>query len=169
MMKILGLAIGNGCTALASVLSQQAESANIQSSTGMVVMALASVIIGANLFRKVKFLKATTKVILGSIVYKACLTIAMQLGLPTNFLKLLMAVIFTIAWYPTICLPAGGKSKMSTLPRFEPDFISLRHIYKTFNPTLSMKSYCLPILTLRLPGINSSRLWGATVRGKQQY
>ena len=97
-MKIVGLAIGNGCTALAgSVLAQQAESANIQSGTGMVVMALAAVIIGTNLFRKVRFLKATTAVIIGAILYKACLVIAMQLGLPTNFLKLLMAVIFTVA------------------------------------------------------------------------
>jgi len=97
-MKIIGLAIGNGCTALAgSVLAQQAESANIQSGTGMVVMALAAVIIGTNMFRKVRFIKATTAVIFGSILYKACLVIAMQLGLPTNYLKLLMAVIFTIA------------------------------------------------------------------------
>jgi ABC-type uncharacterized transport system, permease component len=97
-MKILGLAIGNGCTALAgSVLAQQAESANIQSGTGMVVMALASVIIGTNLFRKVSFMRATTAAIIGSVLYKACLVIAMQLGLPTNYLKLLMAVIFTIA------------------------------------------------------------------------
>jgi len=97
-MKILGLAIGNGCTALAgSVLAQQAESANIQSGTGMVVMARASVIIGTNMFKKVTFIKATSAVIVGSIFYKACLVIAMQLGLPTNYLKLLMAVIFTIA------------------------------------------------------------------------
>ncbi len=97
-MKILGLAIGNGCTALAgAVLAQQAESANIQSGTGMVVMALASVIIGTNLFRKVSFIRATTAAVLGAILYKACLVIAMQLGLPTNYLKLLMAVIFTIA------------------------------------------------------------------------
>lgn len=98
MMKIIGLAIGNGCTALAGcVLAQQAESANIQSGTGMVVMALAAVIIGTSLFRKVSFMKATTMVILGAILYKACLTIAMLLGLPTNYLKLLMAVIFTVA------------------------------------------------------------------------
>ena len=35
--------------------------------------------------------------ILGSIAYEACLVIAMQLGLPTNYMKLLMAVIFTAA------------------------------------------------------------------------
>ncbi len=97
-MKIIGLAIGNGCTALAGcILAQQTESANVSGGTGMVVMALASVIIGTNLFKKVKFVKATTAVIFGAIAYKACLVIAMQLGLPTNFLKLLMAVIFTAA------------------------------------------------------------------------
>ena len=97
-MKVLGLAIGNGCTALAgSVLAQQAESANIQSGTGMVVMALASVIIGGSLFSRVCFLRATTAAVLGAIVYKACLSAAMQLGLPTNYLKALMAALFTVA------------------------------------------------------------------------
>lgn len=97
-MKILGLAVGNGCTALAgSILAQQAESANINSGTGMVVMALASVIIGTSLFRRVKLLKPTTMAVLGAIVYKACLVAAMKLGLPTNYLKLLMAVLFTAA------------------------------------------------------------------------
>ncbi|MDO4287752.1 MAG: ABC transporter permease [Eubacterium sp.] len=97
-MKIIGLAIGNGCTALSgSVLAQQTESANVAVGTGMVVMALASVIIGMNLFGRLRFIKPTLAVILGAIVYKACLAIAMQLGLPTNYLKLLMAVIFTLA------------------------------------------------------------------------
>jgi putative tryptophan/tyrosine transport system permease protein len=97
-MKIIGLAVGNGCTALAGcILAQQAESANVSSGTGMVVMALASVIIGSSLFKKAKFIKSTTAVVFGAIIYKACLVIAMQLGLPTNFLKLLMAVLFTVA------------------------------------------------------------------------
>lgn len=97
-VKILGLAIGNGFTALSgSVLAQQAESANISSGTGMVVMGLASVIIGTSVFRALRFLKPTTMVVLGAALYKACLVVAMQLGLPTNYLKLLMAVLFVIA------------------------------------------------------------------------
>ncbi len=44
-----------------------------------------------------KFLRPTTAVLLGSIVYKACLVLAMQLGLPTNYLKLLMSAIFVVA------------------------------------------------------------------------
>lgn len=115
-MKILGLAIGNGCTALSGcILAQQAESANISSGTGMVVMALASVIIGTNLFRKVRFVRATSAVILGAILYKTCLVIAMQLGLPTNFLKLLMAVIFTIALVSNNMF-AGRRKKQNVNP-----------------------------------------------------
>lgn len=97
-MKILGLMLGNGLTALSgSVLAQQAGSANVASGTGMVVMGLASVIIGLNLFRKPGFLKDTTRVVLGTVVYKACLAIAMMLGLPANYLKLLMSVLFVAA------------------------------------------------------------------------
>lgn len=97
-MKIMGLAIGNGCTALAgSILAQQSESANISSGLGMVVMGLASVIIGTSIFKKARFLKPTTMVVLGAVFYKTCLVAAMQLGLPTNYMKLLMAVIFTLA------------------------------------------------------------------------
>ncbi|HIU34875.1 MAG TPA: ABC transporter permease [Candidatus Pullichristensenella excrementigallinarum] len=97
-MKVLGLMLGNGLAALSgSVLAQQAESANVSSGTGMVVMGLASVIIGGSLFGRMKFLRPTTAVLLGSIVYKACLVLAMQLGLPTNYLKLLMSAIFVVA------------------------------------------------------------------------
>jgi len=95
-MKILGLAIGNGCTALAGcILAQQAESANINSGKGMVVMALAAVILGTTLFRRVPIMRATTMAVIGSVLYKASLSIAMQLGLPTNYLKILMAVLLT--------------------------------------------------------------------------
>ena len=97
-MKVLGLVIGNGLTALSGgILAQQAESANVSGGTGMVVMGLASVIIGSSLLGGVRFLKPTTAVLFGSVVYKAALMIAMQLGLPTNFLKLLMTALFVVA------------------------------------------------------------------------
>lgn len=98
-MKVLGLMLGNGLSALSgSVLAQQAESANVSSGTGMVVMGLASVIIGTSLLRGAgKWLRPTTMVIVGSVIYKACLVAAMQLGLPTNYLKLLMAALFVVA------------------------------------------------------------------------
>ncbi|MGI6315749.1 MAG: ABC transporter permease [Christensenellales bacterium] len=108
--KILGLAIGNGCTAFAgSILSQQAESANINMGLGMVVMGLASVIIGTSIFRRLRWMRATTMAILGAILYKFSLSVAMQLGLPTTYLKLLMAVILTVALVTNRVTLKGGK------------------------------------------------------------
>ena len=96
--KILGLAIGTGFAALSGcVIAQQKGSADQQMGVGMVVLGLASVIIGLSVFKKVKFMKATTMVILGSILYKAFLSAALALNLPTEYLKLLMAVLFTLA------------------------------------------------------------------------
>ena len=96
--KVLGLCLGNGLAAVSgSIIAQAKGSADTQMGVGMVVLGLASVIIGLSLFKKCTFMRATTMVILGSIAYKACLSCALALGLPTNYLKLLMAVIFTAA------------------------------------------------------------------------
>ena len=96
--KITGLAIGNGFAALAgSVIAQSKETADQQMGVGMVVLGLASVIVGLSVFSKVTKMKDTTKVILGSVLYKAVLSVALGLGLPTEYLKLLMAVLFVVA------------------------------------------------------------------------
>ena len=93
-MKILGLGLGNGCTALAGcLLAQINENADVNSGKGMVVLALAAVIMGTSIFKRVKWMKATTMAVLGALIYKACLQIALQLGLPNHYLKLLMAIL----------------------------------------------------------------------------
>ena len=98
MTKILGLAIGNGLAAISgAVIAQSTETANTTMGVGMVVFGLSSVIIGLSLFKRVGFMKATTMVILGTIIYKACLQIAVVIGLPSEYNKLLMAVLFLIA------------------------------------------------------------------------
>lgn len=108
-MKIFGLALGNGLTALAgSVLAQFGENADVNLGKGMVVMALASVIIGTSIFRRATFLKATTMAILGAVLYKACLQIALQLGLPPHYLKLLMALLLTAALLSQRFYKKGG-------------------------------------------------------------
>lgn len=96
--KIIGLAIGNGFAAIAGALYTHI-SGNVNQSMGIgtIVIGLASLIIGTSLFKKVKFLKPTTQVILGSIIYQACLTAAQKVGVPSAYNKLIMAVIFTIA------------------------------------------------------------------------
>ena len=63
----------------------------------MIVMGLASVIIGMTVFRNLSIFKYTSMVLLGAILYKAALSIALNLGFNPNYLKLIMAVLFTIA------------------------------------------------------------------------
>lgn len=96
--KILGLAIGNGFAAISgAVIAQSTETANTTMGVGMVVFGLSSVIIGLSVFKKLGFMKATTMVIIGTIIYKACLQIAVVIGLPSEYNKALMAVLFVLA------------------------------------------------------------------------
>lgn len=108
--KVIGLALGNGFAALSGAVVAQAKgSADQQMGVGMVVLGLASVIIGLSLLRNVRHMAFTTKVILGSVLYKACLSAALALGLPTEYLKLLMAVLFTLALVGSRFLGKRGK------------------------------------------------------------
>lgn len=95
-VKILGLAIANGLVSLAGcVFAQEERVFEISSGTGAIVIGLASVIIGTSLFRKVTVLKATTAVLIGSIIYKACVALALRSFEP-QAMKLITAVLFLI-------------------------------------------------------------------------
>ena len=94
--KIIGLAIANGLVALAgSVMCQQQRFFEITMGTGTIVIGLASVIIGMNVFKTDK-IKATTAVVFGSVIYKACVAIAIECGLEASDLKLITALLFFI-------------------------------------------------------------------------
>ncbi|MEG1459379.1 MAG: ABC transporter permease [Acetivibrio sp.] len=109
-VKILGLMLCNGLAATAgSILCQHQRSFDVNAGTGMLVMGLASVIIGLSLFSRVRFMKGSTMVILGSIIYKACLSAALNLNFNPNNLKLLMAVIFLVALVGKDFIKKGGK------------------------------------------------------------
>ncbi|HJD23837.1 MAG TPA: ABC transporter permease [Firmicutes bacterium] len=106
--KILGLAIGNGLAALAgAILTHNKGSADLQMGQGMVVIGLASVIIGTSMFRGFRWMKDTTKVIFGALIYSACLQVALAFGLPSSLLKLLQAVLFVLALVCTDMLDGG--------------------------------------------------------------
>lgn len=96
-IKMLGLALANGLVALSGCLMCQYKySFNVGDGTGSMVIGLASVIIGMTVLHKVKFFKNTTKVIFGSVIYYACIKIALNLGLPPHFLKLIIAALFLL-------------------------------------------------------------------------
>lgn len=100
-VKIIGLALANGLAALAGcVFCQQQGFFEISVGTGTIVTGLASVIIGTKLFAKLGFLRTTTAVILGSILYKACTSLAMNVaqnfGINTSNNKFVIAAMFLI-------------------------------------------------------------------------
>ena len=95
-VKIVGLAIANGLVALAGCIFCQEERVfEISMGTGSIVIGLASVIIGTSLFKNLTFMKATSAVIVGSVLYKACTAIAMRNFEPRD-MKLITAVLFLI-------------------------------------------------------------------------
>lgn len=96
-VKIIGLAIANGLVALAGALScQRNMQFDITSGTGIMVMGLAAVIIGTTVFRKAGFLKVTTGVLLGMIIYKACITMAISSGLMSSDTNLVVTLLFIV-------------------------------------------------------------------------
>lgn len=96
-VKILGLVIANALVALSgAIVAQEQRAFSSTMGTGQMVFGLATVIIGATLFRKLSFVKGTTAAIVGSIVYKICIQLAINLGLPANLLKLVTAALFLL-------------------------------------------------------------------------
>ncbi|MDF2947176.1 MAG: transporter permease [Bacillales bacterium] len=97
-IKMLGLMLSNGIVALGGALMAQYQGfSDVGMGSGIVVMGLAAVIMGEALFKRMSFIKATTMVTLGSILYKGAIAIALQLGLAATDLKLITAVIVVIA------------------------------------------------------------------------
>lgn len=95
-VKIIGLAIANGLVVLAGcVFCQEERVFEISMGTGAMVIGLASVIIGTSLFRKLSFLKTTTTVFFGAVIYKLCVGIAIKNFEPRD-MKLITAVLFLV-------------------------------------------------------------------------
>ena len=96
-MKILGLVIANALVALAgSVVCQEQRAFSATMGTGQMVFGLAAVIIGSTAFRRLDFVKGTTAAILGSVIYKICIQVAISLGLPAKLMKLVTALLFLV-------------------------------------------------------------------------
>ncbi|TGY93646.1 ABC transporter permease [Petralouisia muris] len=100
-VKMIGLAIANGLTALGGCLfAQQQRFFDISMGTGTVVIGLASVIIGTSLLKKATLLRVTSSVIIGSILYKACVALALRymkvINLQSKDLKLVTSVLFLL-------------------------------------------------------------------------
>ena len=95
--KILGLALANGFVAVAgAVYANLFSSYDNDSGSGKVVMALASVIIGMAVFSRIRFVKDTSAVIIGAVIYSLCLNYLVLVDSNGIYLKLLNAVLFAL-------------------------------------------------------------------------
>lgn len=147
-MKILGLMLSNALVALGGcIVCHETRSYSATMGTGQLVYGLAAVIIGVSAFRwyensgaarhlrDVKGLRffatprGTTAVIVGSILYKLCIQLAMLL-VPSSMMKFITAALFCWCWWP----PAGKERRSSML--------EVRDITKIYNQG-SLTEQCL--------------------------
>ena len=98
LMITVGLCVANALTALSgAILGQYQKSCDINLGTGMVTIALASLIIGETLIGKGSVLRKVIGVVLGSFLYRLIVAIALRLSVPAEALKLVSAIIVAIA------------------------------------------------------------------------
>lgn len=111
--KIIGLMLSNALVAFSGAfVAQQLGSANLTMGVGSIVIGLASVIIGETIISaKHNFFWRLVGVFLGSVIYRVIITIVYYMGLGTEYIKLLTAVLVVIA----LSLPnIKGKLKRSS-------------------------------------------------------
>lgn len=95
---LIGLALSNGLVALSGALIAQDQSfVDVGMGIGMVIIGLASVIIGEVVFGTKTLFRRLIAVILGSILYRLIIAFALELGMPPTDLKLVSAVIVALA------------------------------------------------------------------------
>lgn len=101
-IKIIGLAIANGLVALAGAVNcQRVMQFDVSSGVGTIVMGLAAVIIGTSVFMRLKWMKVTTSVIIGMVLYKTCISLAISSGLRASDMNLVITTLFVITLVAT--------------------------------------------------------------------
>ena len=96
--SVVALVLSNALIGLAGAMyCQDLRSVDLKSSTGFLVIGLASILIGEAVFGKRSFLNRLVSVSLGSILYFTIITVSIELGFPSELKNLLYAVLITIA------------------------------------------------------------------------
>ena len=97
-MEVMGLVVSNGLIALAGALvSQQDGYADVSKGIGVIVIGLASIIIGEVLFSTgLTLLERLIAIVVGSILYQFLIAAVIALGFNTNYLKLFSALVLAI-------------------------------------------------------------------------
>ncbi|MBF0475661.1 MAG: hypothetical protein HQK59_07455 [Deltaproteobacteria bacterium] len=155
-MKVLGVALANGLTGLSGGLVAQYQGfADIGMGIGTVVIGLAAVIIGESVLRMRSIYAKVFSAILGSLIFRLMIAVALAVGMDPTDLKLLTAafVLLTLAASKT----AAGKQAIKTaLARFWPKM--------AWNRRKVAAAVCL-VLVLTAAGWGYRRYHGAPAVG----
>ncbi|NGP62115.1 ABC transporter permease [Paenibacillus thiaminolyticus] len=111
---VAGVSLSNALVALSGALVAQYQGfADIQSGVGMIVVGLASVIIGEAIFGHRTIARATLAVLLGAVLYRVIVAIALQLQMNATDLKLFTALIVIVALTVPKMRRSANQRKMS--------------------------------------------------------
>ena len=96
-MELMGLILSNGLIALAGALIAQQEGyADVSRGIGVIVVGLASLIIGEVLFQSLTLAERLITIVVGAIAYQFLIWCVIALGFNTNYLRLYSAVILAV-------------------------------------------------------------------------
>lgn len=98
IIKILGLMLSNGMVSLSGSLYAQFQGfSDVNMGIGTLMLGIASIIIGVSLFKKLTFIKATTSILFGTLIYQFTIYFAINLGIvPPNNLKLMTSIVLIL-------------------------------------------------------------------------
>ena len=167
---IIGLCIAGSFTALSGCLLAQSQKAvDINIGTGMVTIALASLLIGGVIMGKGGIFTRAVGVVLGSVLFRLVYTIALRFDMPAFMLKLISSIIVVLAisipylkkQMPMIKRRMGIKTQKAVC-----DMLKLNNISKTFNPGTVNEKTALSGLTLDVHDGDFITIIGANGAGK---
>lgn len=108
--KVIGLALANGLVALSGgILAQYQSLADVNSGIGMLVIGITSIILGESLFKRKGLMHNLISVIIGSVLYRFIIFIALNIGLDGSDLKLFSSLILIVAILIPILQKKGTK------------------------------------------------------------
>ena len=166
-MITIGLCVANALTGLSGgLLAQYQKSCDINLGTGMVTIALASLIIGESIIGKGGMLQRVTGVILGSCLYRFIVAVALRLNVPAECLKLVSAIIVAVA----IAFPYLKKQmnfyRQKRAAKAQNAMLVMRDVSKTFNPGTVNEKCALKNLNLTLKQGDFATIVGSNGAGK---
>ena len=169
----VGLCISGALTALSGgLLAQYQKSCDINVGTGMVTIALASLIIGETLVGKRTMVRRVLGVVFGSCLYRFIVAVALRFNVPAAAMKLVSAIIVAVA----ISMPAIQEKIPLRSAAVRPvrhgrsvckmEMLELRDLHKTFNPGTVNEKVALNGVSLTMEAGDFATIVGSNGAGK---